>query len=441
MSATVASLCATQASGTNCSVPTTLPLAPRNFLGATLSWGGFSDPESGIALYTVSVGSTPLGAQYGIKVYGSGVTTSTVGAVVAEVAHFTIESLQDGEVVYVAVMATNGAGLRSVVSEPLFVIDRLLPLPGVVTFNASTAATGAEFADTNTLGQPVPAVAAGVGFRGTLPHAAQVSSSQVSVTWTPFADASGVTSLSVTLTRAANGHVVGGPTAAASNSSTSLTLTGLSLVAGESYIVYVSGVDAAGNVVVSAGLTPLVIDNTPPVLATTPLDGTLFDEDVNCQPRRGVNVSSSFPVVDGTMGSGGALVVNADGSVSWDLRAVSVVGLQWMPWQDPESGVSRVEAALGTSAGASDVVGWTVVGQLMNAVQFVIPAQPEGTLLWSSLRATNAVGLVAPPVSTDGLRMLCTSDEVGCVYDGYFVCLGVGAASPGAHGVVQPPSR
>lgn len=381
------------------------------------------------------MGSTPLGAQYGIKQYGGGVSTSTIGAVVAEAASFALESLQHGEVIFVAVMATNGAGLRSVLSSPLLVVDRLLPMPGAVTFNASWAATGAAFATVDTLGQAVPRVADGVGFRGTLPRMTQVSTAMVMVSWTPFSDEFGVVALRVTLSTV-DGVIVAGPSPAARNAS-SFAFYGLSLVQGGSYVVAVAGEDAAGNVAVSAGLAPLVVDGTPPVLARPPFDGTLFEEDVNCQPRRGLSVSAAFPVVDGTQATGGASVVRADGSVAWDLRVITVVGLQWVPWRDPESGVALVEAALGTHAGGADVVGWTPVGQRMNAVQFVIPAQAEGTFLVSSLRATNAAGLVSAPVSTDGLRMLCTSDEPGCVYDGYFVCLGAATTSPGAHGVAR----
>ena len=87
-----------------------------------------------------------------------------------------------------------------------------------------------------------------------------------------------------------------------------------------------------------------------------------------------------------------------------------------------ESGLASIEVAVGSSPSATDVMPFTPVPSLANYVQIALPRQGEGRLLYVTARATNGVGLSSTATS-DGVRMICSPEQVGCSYDGFYLCV------------------
>jgi hypothetical protein len=76
---------------------------------------------------------------------------------------------------------------------------------------------------------------------------------------------------------------------------------------------------------------------------------------------------------------------------------------------DPESGVVEFEYAVGTSAGGTDVVGWTSAGGATGANQTGL-SLTVGTTYYFSVKARNGAGLWSAPGVSDGITVV---DEGG----------------------------
>jgi len=73
---------------------------------------------------------------------------------------------------------------------------------------------------------------------------------------------------------------------------------------------------------------------------------------------------------------------------------------------DPDSGVAEYQYAVGTSAGASDVVGWTSVGSETEAVIAIPePGMQSGQTYYVSAKAKNNAGLWSEVASSDGIGL------------------------------------
>merc|ERR1711974_359948 len=90
----------------------------------------------------------------------------------------------------------------------------------------------------------------------------------------------------------------------------------------------------------------------------------------------------------------------------------TVLQFHMEPWTDPESGVARVEVAVGDTPGDSNVMSWTQVQLATEQFQVVVNTMAEGTILYATARATNGVGIVGYARS-DGTRLLCQAGTVG----------------------------
>ncbi len=73
---------------------------------------------------------------------------------------------------------------------------------------------------------------------------------------------------------------------------------------------------------------------------------------------------------------------------------------------DPDSGIAEYQYAVGTSAGAADVVDWTSAGAEAEAVISIPdPGMAAGTTYFISVKAVNGAGAASPPGSSDGIQL------------------------------------
>jgi N-acetyl-anhydromuramyl-L-alanine amidase AmpD len=83
----------------------------------------------------------------------------------------------------------------------------------------------------------------------------------------------------------------------------------------------------------------------------------------------------------------------------------------WAASSDPNSGVTQYSYAIGTTAGASDVVSWT--GNLQNTTVTAAPLTlVPHQLYYTSVKATNQAGLVSGIVTSDGIVYLTGSTGI-----------------------------
>ncbi|NLN76791.1 MAG: hypothetical protein GX139_10840, partial [Armatimonadetes bacterium] len=97
-----------------------------------------------------------------------------------------------------------------------------------------------------------------------------------------------------------------------------------------------------------------------------------------------------------------APVVNDDGDFSGSATQLHA---SWFA-NDAESGIEEYQYAVGTSEGASDIVGWTSAGDAMES-NITIPA-PElqlGQMYFISVKAKNGAGLWSEVGSSDGIAL------------------------------------
>jgi|GEM_PF-837393 len=98
-----------------------------------------------------------------------------------------------------------------------------------------------------------------------------------------------------------------------------------------------------------------------------------------------------------------APVVHDDGS---STVASTYLHFWWDPAQDPESGISYYEYSIGTSPGATNVVGWTNCGGSLERYQLQLF---EPGTYYVNVRATNRAGLTGPAGTSDGITINCVS--------------------------------
>ena len=401
-----------------------------------VSWAHFDDTESGIANYLVSVGTSPHGSQLADPVSIASTTRSAdlVGLISTSGPQVL---LVDGDAVYVTVTAVNGLGETSSTTALLLVLDATPPASTLVRFVGTAVEARVTAAS---------ATVAVDGGSDSGPRLAQSDTQTASVTWTLPDDSSDIVRIDVAVFDA-SGVAAAGPTTV-DVAAGSHTWVGLSLIPGVLHRAVITLFDHVGNRLDSKSSEQLVVDTTPPVQlrASTSLDvgivrdGLISGSDSDCQSQTG-------RALDGTAG---LVVVTVTGQNATETTLPDVFGeelgnfttvdtsppnatvgrlatttLQFHadPFVDPESGVSSVHVAVGTSRHGADVMRWTLLPTAsVTAVQVAFDKQPEGSILFVSLRATNAAGLTADATS-DGIRLLCDPGTDGCKYDGTFVCI------------------
>jgi len=290
------------------------------------SWSGV-DPESGIFSYEYCIGTAPgLDDVAPWLNVGSATQHTRTGL-----------SLVDRQTYYITVKAINGAGLRgAAASSDGIIADATAPSAPVVT-------DGGRFTS---------------------------SGSSLSASWTATDPESGVAGYQYAIGTTPGGTNLVGWTDAGAN--TQITRTGLSLVSGTTYYFSVKALNGGG------------------------IYGPVGSSD-------GITVDTSSPATPTVMDSGLYFSNPTTIHASWSSS-------------DPESGISRFEYSVGTSAGNSSVRGWTDAG---TSVQMDITGLDlsNGSTYYVNCRATNGAGLISSVGSSDGITLDTTPPVTPTVTD------------------------
>jgi len=202
------------------------------------------------------------------------------------------------------------------------------------------------------------------------------SGTQLHATWASSDAQSGIAKYEYAIGTTAGGVETLGWTNA--GVSTDKTITGLTLVSGTRYYISVRATNGAG-LVSSVGTSDgILVDATPP---TTPV------------------------VID-------------DGRYTLSTTTLHAT---WTS-ADPETGITLIEYSIGTSAGGSNVIGWTGVGTATSVTKSGLTLT-SGTTYFVNVRATNGVGLVSAVGSSDGITVDTTPPPAPVVTDdGIYTC-------------------
>lgn len=85
----------------------------------------------------------------------------------------------------------------------------------------------------------------------------------------------------------------------------------------------------------------------------------------------------------------------------------------WMA-TDADSDIAEYQYAVGTSAGAIDVLGWTSAGTALHAtIAIPDPGMQIGTTYYVSVKAKNEAGLWSEVGSSDGIQPVTATDKIG----------------------------
>jgi hypothetical protein len=108
---------------------------------------------------------------------------------------------------------------------------------------------------------------------------------------------------------------------------------------------------------------------------------------------------------------------------------------------DPESGVAEFEYAIGTSAGGTDVVGWTSAGAA-SGVNRTGLSLTVGTTYYFSVKARNGAGLWSAVAVSDGIKVIDEGDTTPTPSDGddnglpFWIWIPIGLGIVTAAGIV-----
>ena len=196
------------------------------------------------------------------------------------------------------------------------------------------------------------------------------NASQLHATWSSSDAQSGIAKYEYAIGTTSGGTDTLGWTSAAT--AVEKTITGLSLTSGKRYYISVRSTNGAG-MVSSVGTTDgILVDTTPP---TTPA------------------------VTDDGMYSKNATTLHA----SWTAS-------------DAETGITLYEYSIGTSAKATNLVGWTGIGAATSVTRSDLTLT-SGTSYYINVRATNAAGLVSAVGSSDGILIDTSAPQAPTVTD------------------------
>lgn len=74
----------------------------------------------------------------------------------------------------------------------------------------------------------------------------------------------------------------------------------------------------------------------------------------------------------------------------------------WVSAFDPNSGINKYEYAIGTSAGASDIINWTSIAAPANSITVTGLSLVNGQKYYISIRSENFAGMLSPILSSNG---------------------------------------
>ncbi|MFN8035841.1 MAG: hypothetical protein U0V73_07905 [Acidimicrobiia bacterium] len=423
------------------------PGADLTWQGATTTiwanWSGFSDAASGLTGYEYAIGTTSGGTQTVNWTSNASATSVTRNGL----------TLSDGTTYYVSVRATDTAGNTSVATSNGVTVDATAPVAGTVADGTSTDVTwqqstttinanwsgfadvtsgiagyqyaigttsgGTQLVDWTGVGTAtsvtrngltlsngttyyvsvravdsasnvsVPATSNGVTVDTTAPVAGTVadgtstdvtwqrSTGTISANWSGFSDpASGIASYDYAIGTTSGGTQVAGWTS--TGTATSVTRNGLTLSNGTTYYVSVRATDNVGNTSTVATSNGVTVDTTAPVAGT---------------------------VADGT-----------SNDVTWQ-QSTTTIDANWTGFSDPASGIASYEYAIGTTAGGTQVSGWTSTGTATSVTRNGLTLS-NGTTYYVSVRATDTAGNTSTVATSNGVTVDTTAPVAGPVNDG-----------------------
>ena len=382
----------------------------------TASWSS-SDPYSGIVQYQYAIGTSAGGA----NVVG---WTSAGSATQATVTGLT---LANGVTYYFSVKAMSGAGLWSAVgSSSGITVDYSVPTTPVVL-------TGGAYTAVNT---------------------------SLTASWSSSDPYSGIAQYQYAIGTSAGGTNVAGWTSA--GSATQATATGLTLANGAAYYFSVKAMSGAGLWSAVGTSSAITIDTSPPSTPVVVDDGayttspnTLHATWSSTDPESGIaqyqyaiGTSASSADVAGWTSAGAATGVTRTGlsltngvtyyfsvkalnganvwsavgtsdgiTVDCSVPTTPVVALtggrytavntsltaSWSS-SDPYSGIAQYQYAIGTSAGGTDVVGWTSAGIATQATAAGVTLA-NGVTYYFSVKAMSGAGLWSAAGSSSGVTV------------------------------------
>lgn len=391
------------------------------------SWAS-SDLESGVAKYYYSIGTTPGAVN---------IVDWTDAALNTHITRTNL-SLANGSSCYVNVKALNGAGAYSAVgSSDGITVDATAPSTPTVTDDGYFFST----------------------------------SSAIHAKWSAADSESGITGYEYSIGTAAGSTNV--KSWVAVGTLTEITTTGLTLANGSTYFINVRATNGAGLVSavgssngivldISRPSSPVVVDAGGWTSSTTDLNASWSSDDAESGIKSyryavgtsagasdvlgwtdagtstsaiiaGLNLShnntyyicvvaTNGALGDSPIGSSDGIVVDATApdvpivTDDGDSQASrTTINASWSS-ADPESGIARFDYCIGTSAGRSDVVGWTNVGLETSVTKTELDLF-ESARYYISVRATNAVGLVSIVGSSDGILIDTTPPPAPTVTD------------------------
>jgi len=180
-------------------------------------------------------------------------------------------------------------------------------------------------------------------------------------------------------------------------------------------------------------------------------DGATYYFTVKTQNGAGTQsssvINSNGQMVDASSPTVGA-VSDGTGSDTDYTSSISVLSANWTAFPEPHSGILKYWYGIGTSAGATDVVGWTDNGTARTVTRTGL-ALAGGQIYYFTVKADNLLGLQSPAANSDGITVDVSSPSVpGAVNDGSGADIAFtasstqlqanwGAASDGGSGVVK----
>ncbi|MBI2571446.1 MAG: hypothetical protein HYV63_30935 [Candidatus Schekmanbacteria bacterium] len=205
----------------------------------------------------------------------------------------------------------------------------------------------------------------------------QGSATVIDANWSGFSDAlSGIASYDWAIGTSPGGTQVRGWTSA--GNVTAATTGGLTLALGSTYWVSVRAVDAVGNVGGAASSDGVTVDGTPPTAGT----------------------------------------VNDGSSTDIDFQAsATTIAANWSGFADVGVGVAAYDWAIGTTAGGTQLQGWTRVGNVSSATRSGLTLA-DGMTIYVAVRGVDGAGNVGAAATTDGVTIDLTGPTAGSVNDG-----------------------
>ena len=306
------------------------------------NWSGFSDPQTGIALYQYAIGTATS---------ANNIIDWTDNGTNAYVTHTGL-SLLDGVTYYFAVKAKNSSGLwTSVIKSNGQLVDTTPPV-SVASVNDGTAAD--------------------VSYT--------IVNNQLSANWTASSDPhSGIIGYWYAIGSTAGAADVAGWTY---NAGTSVTRAG-AYTLGSTYFISVRAQNNAGLYQPSATVS------------------------------NGQKVDTTAPANIATIYRGSATGVDFAFSAS-----TTQISANWTPSTDTESGVAKYWYTIGTSAGGSEITGWTDNAADTSVTKTGL-ALTNGFSYYISVKAENGAGLQSAVITSAAIKVDTTPPaDIATVSDG-----------------------